>query len=463
MSTKSSLEPIPRSAWYASAVIALGGFVANMDGPIVSIGLETMRHDLGATLDGVQWVVTGYLLGLSAALPVTPWLVRRFGAGRLWLLSLVAFLVLSAACALSPTLPALIAARVLQAVAGGVMVASGQTVIGIVVGPARMGRLMGTLGIVVGAAPLVGPSLGGLLLAHFAWPSLFWVNLPIGLVTVLLGLRLVPPGERGATARLDHRGLALATISVPLLVYALTELGGVHTGSAPLHWALLALSLVLGAVFVRRSRRVPNPVLALRLFRVRAISLALGSVLLSSAAMYGAIVLLPLWLQIRLGHGAASTGLLLVPLGLGTSLVMIVAGRLTDRYGGARIALAGTGLVLLSTLPFLWFGGAPSLFLVQALLFARGVGLGLSMMPASVVAYTRVSPDDLGDATVLMNIGMRIGGAVGGALVVIPLSRALEFGWAFVVLAGLSVAAVAVTAWLLRVPAREKTTGRTGK
>ncbi|EOD70456.1 MDR family MFS transporter [Amycolatopsis vancoresmycina] len=442
--------PVPRTVWIASGVMALGGFLGNMDASIVAVGLESMRDSLGVALTGIQWVATAYLLGLSAALPLTPWLGHRFGAGRLWLGALAAFLLTSVACALAPDAGTLIGVRAVQGMAAGVMVTAGQTVIGLAVGPERLGRTMGTLALVVGLAPVIGPSAGGFLLAHFPWPVLFWLNVPIGLLAFGLALRYVPRGDRGQPPPVDWRGLALVSLGLPLLVYALTELA--TPGS--LDVVLASIGAAAMGLFTWRSLRVPHPVLQLRLAARPVLGAALVSVLLGGAGMFGAVLLLPLWFQVRLGAGTAESGVLLAPMGLATTVFVFAAGRLTDRYGGGTVALAGSLVVLASTVPLPWLGpDAPGWF-VQALLLVRGAGLGLSVMPASTAAYASAGAGELGHATALVNIVMRVGGALGGAVCVIVLSHGLAdgpatgFGWAFGVLAALCALAVVATAWL---------------
>ncbi|MGK3208840.1 MDR family MFS transporter [Amycolatopsis sp. MEPSY49] len=438
--------PIPRTVWIASGVMALGGFLGNMDGSIVAVGLESMRLRLGVGLIEIQWVATAFLLGLSAALPLTPWLVKKLGAGRLWLWALAAFLLTSIACALAPDAATLIAFRALQGMATGVMVTAGQTVIGLAVGPERLGRTMGTLGLVVGLAPVVGPSVGGFLLAHFSWPVLFWLNLPIGLVAFGLALRYVPRGDRGQPPPVDWPGLALITLGLPLLVYTLTERNALFA-------AVGALAL---AVFAWRSLRVRHPVLDLRLAARPVMGSALASVLLAGAGMFGAVLVLPLWFQVRLGAGPAEAGVLLAPMGLATTVFVLVAGRLTDRYGGGTVSLTGSVVVLAATVPLPWLGPDAPMWLIQALLVVRGAGLGLSIMPASTAAYASVRAGELGHATALVNIVMRVGGAAGGALCVIVLSRGLTvdpatgFGWAFGVLGAVCALGTAATVWLRR-------------
>jgi EmrB/QacA subfamily drug resistance transporter len=373
-------------------------------------------------------------------LPLTPWLVRGLGAGRLWLCALAAFILTSAVCALAPTAPLLIAARAVQGMTAGVLVTAGQTVIGLAVGPARLGRMMATLGLVVGLAPIVGPSVGGFLLAHLSWPALFWLNVPIGAVAMLLGLRLVPRGDRSRPPPMDWPGLALVSAGMPLLVYGLTASGALCS----------VLGLVSLLLFTWRSWRGAHPVLDLRLMARPVMAAGLLSVLLSGAGMLGAVLLLPLWFQLRLGMGSVSTGLLLVPLGLGTTAIMLVAGRLTDRYGGGTVATAGSLVVLASTAPFPWLGPHTPMVLVQVLLTVRGAGLGLTMMPAMTAAYASVRPAALGDATALANLAMRVGGAIGGALCVVVLSHSLatDFTSSFLVLNVICLLATASSAWL---------------
>jgi EmrB/QacA subfamily drug resistance transporter len=446
--------PIPRAVWVAASVMALGAFLANMDGSIVAVGLESMRADLGVDLAQIQWVATAYLLGLSAALPLTPWLTRRLGAGRLWMAALALFVLTSALCALAPSAGVLIGVRGVQGMSAGTLVAAGQTVIGLAVGPERLGRMMGVLGLVVGLAPIVGPSVGGFLLVGLRWPVLFWLNVPIGAIAVLLALRFVPRGERRRPPRMDWSGLALVSLGLPLVVYGLTAIGSPGGAAGPFPLALTAVGLAMVAAFVWWSLRSTHPVLHLRLVAHPVMAPGLASVLLGGASLFGAVLLLPLWFQLRLGEGSASTGLLLVSFGLGTIAVVAFAGRLADARGGGAVALAGSLVVLASTVPWPWLGPDTPMVLVQALLFVRGAGLGLSVTPAMTAAYASVRAADLGDATALTNIAMRLGGAVGGALCVIVLTRGLDAGpavgfrGAFIVLTAICVLAAAAAGWL---------------
>jgi MFS family permease len=242
--------------------------------------------------------------------------------------------------------------------------------------------MMATLGLVVGLAPVIGPSVGGSLLAWSAWPALFWLNVPIGMLALFLGWQFVPRGDPQRSPPMDWLGLALISLGLLMVVYALTELGARQHGTALPPVVLLAAGVGASIGFVWWSRRGTHPVVALHLVTRPVMAAGLLSALLSGASMFGAVLLLPLWFQISLGEGPVSTGLRLMPLGLGTVAVMLIAGRLTDRYGGGVIALVGSLVVLGSTVPFPWLDPQAPLPLVQALLLLRGGGLGLSLIPA---------------------------------------------------------------------------------
>ena len=188
---------IPASVWAIAAVVTFGSFMSGLDASLVNVGMDTIGRRLDATLATTQWIASGYLLALAAALPASGWLSRRFGAGRGWLWSLGAFTGASGLCALAPSIALLIACRALQGVAGGLLVSMGMTTLAQAAGPARMGRVLSITGVPTVLAPALGPAVGALLLAHLSWPWLFLINLPIGAMGIVLGLRFVPRSPEG--------------------------------------------------------------------------------------------------------------------------------------------------------------------------------------------------------------------------------------------------------------------------
>ncbi|MGI5232994.1 DHA2 family efflux MFS transporter permease subunit [Actinoallomurus sp. CA-142502] len=449
-------ERIGRPVWRLALVIVFGAFASGLDGSLTNIGLDTIGADLHAGLDETQWVATGYLVALAVSLPLCGWLGRRLGPGRLWLMALVAFTAASGLCAAAPSIGWLIALRVAQGLGAGLLVPAGQTVIGQAVGAHRLGRVMSTLGIAVALAPALGPVVGGLVLHALSWPWLFLANLPIGAVGLALGLRYVPRGDRGAAGPLDRRGFALIGGGLPLLVYALTRWGSAGTPAAP----SVAIPLVLGvaglAAFVLRTRRREHPLMDLGLYRRPVYVAASGASALSGALMFGTALVFPLYFQILHHDRVVDTGLRMLALGLGTAVILPVAGRLTDRYGGGLVASWGGVAAVAVMVVFLLFGADADAepVLVEALLVLLGMAVAATAVPPGIAAYQAVPPDRLPDATTQVNIVQRIGGALGGSLYAVALANALPgggehafrvvFGW----LTGSAVLALLCSQWL---------------
>jgi EmrB/QacA subfamily drug resistance transporter len=415
------LDPATRRI---AAVVVVGALLSLLDGTMVGVGLETIARDLGAGLAGAQWVAHGYLLALAVSLPACGWLARRIGAGRLWLLALAGFTLASALCAAAPTLGLLVAARVVQGLAAGLLVPAGQTLLGQAVGPRRLGRVMAVLASAVSVGPALGPVLGGLVVEGLSWPWLFLVNLPIGAAGLVAGLRVLPRGEPRPTDTLDVVGLVLAGVGLSALVYGVTA-----WGAAAGHREL-ALPLAVGALglglFVRRTLRHPRPLTDLRLFADRGYAAATACATLTGAALFGSLLLFPLLFQLERGASVIVTGLWLVGHGLGTAVAAPLAGRLTDRLGGARVALAGCAGLVATTVPFALVDLGP--LSTQVLLVLRGAAIGFAAVPPTVAAYAAVRPDQLPDATTQLNALQRVGGAVGGALVATVLAATLPAG-----------------------------------
>jgi EmrB/QacA subfamily drug resistance transporter len=448
------------NVWRIAAVVALGAFTGQLDTSVVNVGLNTLARDLGTGQPGdlvaAQWVSNGYLLALAASLPATGWLSRKFGPTRLWLITLTGFTVASGLCALAGDLSWLIVLRVLQGLFAGMVVPAGLTIIGRATGADQLGRVMASLGVVMALAPALGPTAGGLLLQFAGWPWLFWLNLPIGLAGVLLGMRYLPkggPSDREA-GQLDWFGLVLVSLGVPLVVYGCAEWSQHGTLADPIVTPTMGLGLLMLVSFGVYARRKSNPVLNLRLFAIPSYSAANSTVAFTSAAMYGAALLFPLYFQIGRGASPLSTGLLLISMSVGNMIALPFTGRLVDRYGGGPVCLWGCVGATVTTVPFALLDLHVGEVWVQALLVVRGLTLAAAMMPPITSAYLAVDPEKLPDATTQVNILMRVGGALGGALLAAVLTSALPTGAqpafqaSFWWLTGASALGAATAVWL---------------
>jgi EmrB/QacA subfamily drug resistance transporter len=446
--------PIGWRTWRLALVIVFGAFTSGLDTSLANIGLDTIGADLHASLAEAQWISTGYLVALAVSLPVCGWCGRRIGVGRLWLVALAAFTLASAACAIAPDIGWLIALRVVQGLAAGLLIPAGQTILGQAVGPHRLGRVMATLGIVVTVAPALGPVIGGLLLDSLTWHWLFLINVPIGAVGLVLGLRLVPRGDAGTAPPLDWLGFAFVGTGLPLVVYALTMAGTEGTLTAPSVLVPLVLGVLGLAAFAVRSQRHRHPLMDLGLYRNPVYVAACGTSAFTGAMMFGGALLFPLYFQILHGHGPTDTGLLLLSLGGGTVLALPLAGRFTDRYGGGIVSVWGNAVAVVATIPFAFLGADGNPILVQSLLAVLGAAIALGAVPPGIAAFKTVRSDQLPDATAQVGIVQRIGGALGGALFAVILARGLPggaeqaFQAAFRWLAGSAIVGLAWSLWL---------------
>ncbi|KCZ51269.1 DHA2 family efflux MFS transporter permease subunit [Hyphomonas pacifica] len=406
---------IPGRLWAIAVVTGSGAFMAMLDSTIANLALNTIQSDLAAPLSGVQWVATGYLIALAVSLPLAGWLSRRFGDGRLWKGSILAFVLASIVCAFAQTLTHLIMARCLQGLAAGLMVPAGQAVLASTADRRQLGRLMGVVGFAVALGPALGPAFGGMLIDAASWRWLFLINVPVGFAALIGAARLVPSGETTPEARIDFRGLILISFGLPLLLYGAAEIGS--SNISMLSIAIAVIGIGLTALFVVHAVQSPDPLIDVALLLRSGFSAPVVTAGLTGAAMYGGLLLLPIFLQRSLGQTPTEAGLMLMAMGLGSAIILPVAGALTDRYGPRRISLAGAGLLILTTIPFVC--PVPLVFAaVVILLAARGAALALAQMPAITAAYNAVDEAETGDAATLINIGQRLGGALGAIAMV---------------------------------------------
>jgi EmrB/QacA subfamily drug resistance transporter len=417
-------QGIDRPLMLLAGVVVLGTIMSILDTTIVNVALDTLGKDLHANLSTVQWVATGYLLSLSMVIPMTGWAIERFGPRRLWLVSLVLFLGGSALCGLSWSITSLIFFRILQGFGGGMIMPVGQTILAQAAGPSRMGRIMSIIGVPMMLGPVLGPVLGGLLVQDASWRWIFYVNVPIGIVALIAASRILPRTEAAGHHKLDVRGLLLLSPGLALLAYGLSEAGtgGGFGGSRTLVGVLVGLVLIVVFV-VHAYQRKGWALVDVRLFANRSFSAGAGTSFLFGLALFGAMILLPLYYQIVRQEGALAAGLLVCPQGIGTALVMPFAGRLTDRIGPGKVVIFGLAVTVFGTLPFTQVGPHTSYAYLLGALFVRGIGFGFTMMPAMAASYAELDHADVPRATTSLNIVQRVGGSIGTALMAVVLQR----------------------------------------
>jgi EmrB/QacA subfamily drug resistance transporter len=408
------LAPAPRAL---VATVSVGALMTVLAATIVNVAIPTLGRDLGASLLEVQWVATAYLLSLTAVIPLAGWASERFGARRVWLVALASFTAGSALCAAAPTAEALIAARVLQGLGGGLVLPVGQALLVRRTDPRRLGQVLSVFALVNLSGPALGPVLGGLLIGEVSWRWLFGIFVPLCVVPLALGLRMLPRegGVRGR--RLDLVGLALLPPGLALLTYGLARTASGGGADAPAI-ATLASGLALVGAFVAHARgRGRGALLDLDLLADRGFRACAAMAGSFGALMFGMLFLLPLYWESVRGRTPLEAGLLMLPQALGSLVALLNVGRLADRHGSGRMVLGGLVLASLATLPFALADEETSYALLLPVLFLRGLGLSMVLVPSNTAAFRRLEPASVPYATSMLTVLLRVGGSLGVAVV----------------------------------------------
>jgi EmrB/QacA subfamily drug resistance transporter len=449
----------PAQKW-TLGLAAAGAFMVVLDLMVVATALTSIRRALGASITQLEWTLNAYTLTFAVLLMTAAALGDRFGRRRLFTAGLGLFAVSSAACALAPGIGWLIAARALQGAGAAMVMPVALALVNAAFPPERRGWALGVFGGVTGLAVLAGPVLGGAVTQGISWPWIFWLNVPIGLLAIVL-VRTRIKESYGPRAALDLPGLALGTGSVVGLVWGLVRASAAGWGS-PEVVAALAAGLLLAAAFIARERIAAAPMLPARLFASRAFSAGNTVVFLVNASITGAVFFMAQFLQTGLGQGPLGAGLRLLPWGLLPFVVAPRAGALADRIGERPLIVTG---LLLHAVAMAWIaviarpGLAYVTMIAPMLISGFGIALAIPAMTKSVVGS--VPPADIGKASGAFSTLRQLGGAFGvAALVAVFTSagsyasaRAFSNGFvpAIGIAAGLSLAAAIAG---LAIPAR---------
>lgn len=367
--------------WLVFATVATGTFMVNVDGSILNIALPVLQQEFGVGLARLQWVVSGYLLVITAILPAMGGLSDRFGRRNFYISGLVFFSLGSLLCALATSLDQLIGFRLVQALGGAMMMGNGMSIIIGVFPTGQRGRALGTIGSVVAVGALAGPPLGGVLIDQFGWSAIFWINVPIGLIAIALGWLLLPVGGgTGRDTRFDSLGAFLFFVGMSSLLLFLSN-GHLWGWLSAYSVVSLMVALLAGVLFIRQELRVAAPLIDPALFRRLSFSLGLTAAYLSFVILSFPALLLPLYLTRVLDMPLPETGWIMSAQALAMMLSAPVGGLIADRYGYSKPAAAGMGLIFLSLLWMASFGLHTHYFQVLGSLVLFGLGLGLFSSP----------------------------------------------------------------------------------
>jgi DHA2 family multidrug resistance protein len=401
--------------WWALGTLMIGTFMAVLDATIVNVALAKIMTAFGVDVEKVEWVATAYMLAFAVLLPTSSWIAVRLGHKRTYMLALLLFTAGSALCGLAWNEDALILSRIIQGLGAGCIMPVAMTIVAEVFPPEQRGQALGIWGISGAASATMGPTIGGYLVDYIGWRSVFYVNLPVGLVgtaLVLVVLREIPARRAG---RFDFLGFVTMSVGLSSLLLALAQ--GQSKGWDSTYIRVCECVAVTGlAVFVWWEFRQSEPLVDLSLFRSAGFSVINLIALIFGVGMFGSTFLLPIFLQNMLGYPALLAGLTLLPAGLVMGVVAPIAGRLSDRIGAKPFVLLGLAVMAFSMYLNSHINLQTSRETIYGWLVLRGLGMGLMFSPMTSLALGLVPRWKAGQASGLLNVIRQVGGSFGIAI-----------------------------------------------
>jgi DHA2 family multidrug resistance protein len=411
--------------WIVAIAVMFATFMEVLDTTVVNVSLPHIAGNLSATIDESTWVLTSYLVANAIVLPMTGWLARNYGRKRLLMTSVTGFTVSSLLCGLAPNLPTLVFFRLVQGATGGAMQPLSQAVLLEAFQPHERGKAMGFWGLGIVVAPILGPVLGGWLTDTYSWRWVFYINLPVGITSIIMTQLFVfdPPYLRQESSKIDYWGIGLLALWIGSLQIAL-DLGQEHDWFSSRFITTLIVLAVGGAiVFVVRELMAREPIVDLHVFKVRTYSTGVFLMTSLGFVLYGSLVLLPIMLQTLLGYPSLQAGIAMAPRGVGSLIGMPVMGMIIGKVDARKLiafGLIGGGLTLI------WLGqlnlnaGYWDIFWPQ---FTQGLALSALFVPLTTVSMDPIPRERMGNATSLFNLMRNLGGSVGIAVTGTLLSR----------------------------------------
>lgn len=408
------VQQSPVYKWLVTVAIMSGAFLVVLDITIVNVILPEIMAGFGSTVDKIQWVITAYMLTMAVMMPSVGWVSARIGNKALFLLSLGVFCFSSALCGMAWNEDMLIVFRALQGCGAGSLMPIAMVIIFEVFPPEERGLAMGVYGIGATFGPAIGPTLGGYLAEHFSWRFAFYINVPVGILGILLGTLILPRGKIKKGTDFDFQGLFTMALCLGCLVIALSQ--GQREGWTSFYilglFAVSGLSLI---AFLWVELRAPSPFIDLSVYRSFTYSMGTLVFIIQGIGLFGSTWLIPLFFETLLDYTALQAGLLMLPMAMVVAMVLPLAGRMADRMDG-RIPIA-IG-VIFSTLALYWLSfldlRTSALTGVGMLIF-RGIGLGFIFPPLMSIALKSLPSEKVATGSGLMNVSRQIGGAFGVA------------------------------------------------
>lgn len=388
--------------WPIMIALFFGSFFSTLASSTINIALPVLGDQFNAPLDTIQWVMTGFMLAMGTFAPVTGYFGERFSYKRLYIFSLIGFTLASMLCALSTTVIWLITFRILQGVFCGVIVPSAMAVIYQVIPREKQPVAIGLWSASSMLAPAIGPTLSGWILEHVSWHWIFWMNLPIGIVAVIMVQIFMPYYRMNVPKAFDGMGFITVIVSSASLLVALSQSHAWGWTSAKTI-GLFAVGFTVLGLFIWRELKAKTPLLNLQVFRSGRYTMALAITSILNISLYSGMMMTPVFLQKVQGISPMDAGLVLFPASLAMAVAMPFVGKMYNRVGPRVLVITGLSLVALGSLPLSWLGvDTPRSYIMWCMVF-RSLGIGLTMMPASNYGMEQIEPRLSGHASSINN------------------------------------------------------------
>jgi DHA2 family multidrug resistance protein len=415
--------------WIVAFSVMFGTFMEVLDTTVVNVSLPHIAGSLSASVDEATWALTSYLVANAIILPITGWLASQLGRKRLLMLSVSGFTAASFMCGLAPSLAVLVVCRIIQGAAGGCLQPLSQSVLLEAFPPQDRGKAMAFWGLGIVVAPMLGPVLGGWITDSYSWRWVFYINIPVGIVCLVMTKLFLfdPPYLRKRPGGIDFWGIGMLAVGVGALQIVLDKGQQEDWFSSDWIATLAIISAVSLLAMVIRELTTANPVIDLRVFRLRSYATGVFLMTILGFVLYGSTVLLPIWLQTLQGYPALQAGIAMAPRGLGSFLLMPLVGLIIPRTDPRRLLAIGLSVVALTLIQFSRLNleaGYWDFFWPQII---QGCGLALLFVPLTTVTMSPIEKERMGNATSLFNLMRNIGGSFGIAATTTMLARREQY------------------------------------
>ena len=407
----------------------LGTFMEVVDTSVANVAMPHMAGTFSAGVDEITWVITSYLVANAIILPITGFLGNYFGRKRFYLFCLATFTLASLGSGAAPTLWFLILMRVIQGLAGGAMVPMSQAILLESFPKEEHGKAMAIFGVGVVFGPIIGPTLGGYITDAWSWPWIFYINIPVGILAIVLGSLFIrdPEHIKRPEGRVDYASFVFIAMGLGSLEVVLNRGERYDWFESNFINGFAAMAVLGIALFIWRSFTADNPLVDLRVFKNREFATGTMLMFLLGFGLYGSFVMLPLFSQNMLGYTATWAGLILSPGGIASLFAMVIVGRLVGKVDARLLVTVGVSLNILSLWLLSYVNLDVGFMYLMTSRVAQGFGLGFLFVPITVAAYTRITPQKMGTATGLFNLLRNEGGSVGIALSSTFLAQRAQF------------------------------------